>query len=230
MGAAMGTLDTAEQHRVTVGVGFAGTALGFFGRSLLTGLASILVIPAPWVAVWLYRWCVEKLRFTDGTQASFSGEGAQIWAPMMATMVIGYIGQFDMRLSLLAIPVSCYLSLVILKWFWKNLVPSCGTRLSFVGGYLPFLGWTVLTYVSFITIVGWAWVSAAMMRWLCRNIEGDNVVVEFHGDGWNILWRTVVFALSCILLIPIPWTTLWLLRWYLRNVSIQRTMAVDPSN
>ena len=43
--------------------------------------------------------------------------------------------------------------------------------IAFNGSALGYVGWQVLLYVSFITIIGWAWVVTAWMRWICRNIE-----------------------------------------------------------
>jgi hypothetical protein len=218
--------ESAEPlHKVdeNVHVELIASPLGLFGRGLLMGVLSVLVIPAPWAAVRFYRWCIENVRLSDKTELSFSGDGSQIWFPMMATMALLLTGQhFFPYLPVLLIPMNCYLGLIIVKWFWRNVVPSCGTKISFVGTYFPLLGWSLLLLISFITIVGWAWVSVGMIRWACRNIQGDNHAVEFLGNGWNVLWRTLVFALSCIVIIPIPWTALWLIKWYMSNVSIQK--------
>ena len=118
--------------------------------------------------------------------------------------------------------VQLYLGLIIARWFWKNVVPSCGTKVTFVGTYFQCLGWYLLFIISFITIIGWAWSNVGMIKWFCQNIKGDNHIVEFHGNGWNVLWRSIVFVLSCIVIIPIPWTTMWLIKWYMSNISIKK--------
>ena len=224
-------MNTVEQGNEKVRLEFVASPLGLIGRVLLMSIVSVLVIPAPWMAVWFYRWCIGKVRLSDNTQVSFSGEGNQIWFPMMATIVLSLVpqlvgrlvGPFESFLFLfLLIPLNCYLGLIIARWFWRNVVPSCGTTVSFVGKYLPFLGWSLLLQVSVFTIVGWAWVFVGMIRWFCRNIDGDHHIVEFSGNGWNVLWRTVVFALSGIVIIPIPWTALWLVKWYMSNISIRK--------
>ena len=43
--------------------------------------------------------------------------------------------------------------------------------------------------ISVITIIGWAWVYAAQMRWICRNIEGTRREIVFNGTGLEFLWR-----------------------------------------
>jgi len=215
-------MNEVTQDGNVVRVEFTGSALGLFGRSLLMGLLSALVIPAPWMAVWFYRWSVSKVRLSDNTQVSFAGQGNDIWFPIMAIMAMSLVGHFVPFLPLLLIPVNCYLYLIIARWFWKNVQPSCGTQAAFVGKYLPYLGWTLLTMVSIYTIIGWAWVNVAFIRWFFRNIQGNNHIVEFHGNGWNVLWRTIAFVLSCVIIIPIPWTALWLVKWYMANISIRK--------
>ena len=64
--------------------------------------------------------------------------------------------------------------------------------------------------LSFITIIGWAWVITAWMRWICRNIGGTRREIVFNGAGLEMLWRTLVFGIGCAFIIPIP----WVLRWY----------------
>ena len=52
----------------------------------------------------------------------------------------------------------------------------------------------MLTVLSVITIIGWAWVYAAWMRWICRNIQGTRREVMFIGSGLEFLWRTIVVS------------------------------------
>ena len=88
-----------------------------------------------------------------------------------------------------------------------------GGRLSSNGQPLPiaFNGSVVtlhrlanLLVVSFITIIGWAWVATAWTRWNCRNIEGTRREIVFKASGLDVLWRTIVFAIGCVFIIPIP--------------------------
>ncbi len=220
---------TVEQENMKVCVEFTASPLEFFGRCLLTGIVSILVIPAPWMMVWFYRWCIGKIKLSDKTEVSFSGDASQIWLPIIVNSALPLIGQFKifspqitLFLPFLLIPVQLYLGLIIARWFWKNVVPSCGTKVTFVGTYFQCLGWYLLFIISFITIIGWAWSNVGMIKWFCQNIKGDNHIVEFHGNGWNVLWRSIVFVLSCIVIIPIPWTTMWLIKWYMSNISIKK--------
>jgi hypothetical protein len=72
----------------------------------------------------------------------------------------------------------------------------------------------LLGLLSFITIIGWAWVATATLRWICRHIEGTHTQLSFVGSGWGLLWRSVVYVLSIAFIIPIPWTYAWIMRWY----------------
>ena len=82
---------------------------------------------------------------------------------------------------------------LLIRWFVANL-SSNGQPLGlrFSGSFWGYLGWNLLAFVSTITIVGWAWVYTAQMRWICRNIEGTRREVVFNATGLEFLWRTVV--------------------------------------
>jgi hypothetical protein len=67
--------------------------------------------------------------------------------------------------------------------------------------------------ISVITIIGWAWVYTAMMRWVCRNIQGTRREVVFTGAGLEMLWRTIVAFIGFVFIIPIPWVYRWMFQW-----------------
>jgi len=78
----------------------------------------------------------------------------------------------------------------------------------------------VLMMISFITIIGWAWVITAWMRWNCRNVAGTHREAVFTATGLEMLWRSVVLAFACAFIIPIPWMLGWYARWYTSKVSL----------
>ena len=53
---------------------------------------------------------------------------------------------------------------MIVRWIAANLSSQrpASCRISFDGNALTYVGWHVLTYLSFITIIGWAWVITAV--------------------------------------------------------------------
>jgi len=60
----------------------------------------------------------------------------------------------------------------------------------------------LLAAISILTIIGWAWVYVAQLRWMCRHIEGTQRDVTFNATGLEFLWRAVVTALACAFIIP----------------------------
>jgi hypothetical protein len=97
--------------------------------------------------------------------------------------------------------------------------------LSFSGSYWGYLGWNLLAALSLITIIGWAWVYTAQMRWVCRNIEGTRREVIFKATGLQYLWRAIVAVLACSLIIPIPWALRWIIRWHASQIVLAERIS-----
>ena len=160
-----------------------------------------------WVATWFYRWIVSRLYVPGRPNLAFTGQPLDIWYVFIAIGILAYVGSADLYyLQYLSIPIQAVLSWMVIRWIASNL-SSNGQPLpiAFNGSALGYVGWQVLLYVSFITIVGWAWVVTAWMRWVCRNIDGTQREVIFTASGLEVLWRTIVFVIACIFIIPIPW-------------------------
>ncbi len=192
------------------------------GRSILFVIGTLLVIPSPWVAVSNYRWAAARLTVPGRPNFGFTGQVGDIWYVFVLTALCSYAGlTHSTALKLLVIPVQAVLSWMILRWVAPNL-SSNGRQLpiSFEGSWLVYLGWFVLMYVSFITIIGWAWVVTAWMRWVCRNVAGTRREVMFKASGLQVLWRTLVFAVGCAFLIPIPWVLHWYAQWYISQFEL----------
>src|SRR5262249_18877752 len=103
---------------------------------------------------------------------------------------------------------------LFLKWFFTQLASNGQPLgLSFSGSFWAYLGYTILAVLAFITIIGWAWVYVAQIRWFCRNIQGTRREVVFNGTGLEFLWRAVVAGLVSLLIIPAPWMYRWMARW-----------------
>jgi hypothetical protein len=188
-----------------------------FGRCLLYGLGMLLIIPAPWVTTGFCRWLIGHLRVPGRADLAFEGKPGDIWYVFILIALSPYLNV----VPLLGFLAGILLSLVALRWFVNN-ISSQGRRLSlsFVGGFWGLLGWNVFFILSIITIIGWAWVLAAWMRWTCRNIAGSTRGVSFCGSGWQILWRSWVFSLLAALIIPIPWMLRWYARWWASQIGV----------
>jgi hypothetical protein len=197
------------------------------GRSLLLLIGNALVIPAPWVATGFYRWFIAHLHVPQRPDLAFTGKPRDIWYVFVILALCPYADLTGVPgLSLILIPVEVCLSWMIVRWIVAN-ISSEGRQLplTFEGSGLVYFGWHVLFGLSFITIIGWAWVTAAWMRWMCSNIAGTRRDVVFNASGWQVLWRTVVFSLCMILIIPIPWILRWFASWYVSQFAVVEAVA-----
>src|SRR5258707_14834659 len=109
---------------------------------------------------------------------------------------MSYAGQLNDYVPVVAILVEAFLSWMILRWIAGNL-SSNGQPLpiAFNGSIVTYAGWDVLMFVSFISIIGWAWVIPAWLRWIFRNFGGGRLEIIFTGSGLEGLWRTLVFSI-----------------------------------
>jgi hypothetical protein len=215
--------------QAAAGGGYGGGALSidlglweFLGRSLVIVIGFLLVIPAPWVAVNFYQWIISRLRVPQRPSLAFTGEVGDIWYVFVALALSAYVGRLDLYfLQYLIIPVQAYLSWMTVRWIASN-ISSNGQRLpiSFDGPALTYVGWHVLLIISAITIVGWAWVTTALVRWMCKNVSGTHREIVFNATGLEMLWRTLVFAVGCAFLIPIPWVLRWYTNWYVSQFEL----------
>jgi hypothetical protein len=201
----------------------------FLGRLLLLLIGYLFVIPAPWTGTGFYRWMASRTEVPGRPNFAFTGQPGDIWYVFVATALMDYVASYDNRLQLIVIPVSAFLSWILLRWLAGNL-SSNGQRLpiAFNGSAVAFIGWQLLMYISFITVIGWAWVMSAWTRWICRNISGTRREVVFNGTGLEVLWRSILLAIGCALIIPIPWVMRWYNRWYVSQFElVERTASAS---
>ena len=192
------------------------------GRGLVFVIGFLLVIPAPWVATNLYQWMISRLRVPGRPNLAFTGQVGDIWYVFVAIALLTYIGLTGVTaLKFLSIPVQGFLSWMTVRWIAAN-ISSQGRQLpiSFEGSALTYVGWHVLMYLSFITIIGWAWVITAWMRWNCRNVIGTQREIVFIATGLEVLWRTLVLGVGSALIIPIPWVMRWYATWYVSQFEL----------
>jgi hypothetical protein len=216
-------MEESPKSNVTA-ISLSATPLALFGRALLYGLLELPVISAPWAVVAFNRWLFSRLALSDGTSMEFTGKPRDsIWPVLMLIALSYYAGLVPIKFFPFIIsPITILLYFLMFQWKFGNICLSNGTKSSFTGTFWQYLGWQLLLCASFITIIGWAWVQAAMFRWFCRNIKGGDYKIEFVGKGAEILWRSVVTFLACLVIIPIPWVTYWLFTWYLSKVQITK--------
>ncbi|HHT9121461.1 MAG TPA: GYF domain-containing protein [Candidatus Wunengus sp. YC63] len=211
---------------------FKGTGFQNIWWGLVAGVSALFIIPAAWGAVLRYRWFVRNVEFSDGTTASFEGRGKEVWhyfigiglleivIPILCNAIVGPKADLFVFMGLPFATVAIWLQ--IMRWFFSKIKLSCGTNMKFCGRYWSFLGWSMLVMYSVITIIGWAWASVAMLRWVCRNIDAGPHRLVFTGGGWSLLWRGILAALASCFILPIPWMEVWIIRWFARNMMIEQ--------
>jgi hypothetical protein len=195
----------------------------FTWRSLVLLLGLLFIIPTPWVVCWYVNWFVSRVQVPGRPNLSFTGSPLVIAA--------WYFGAIVLAIALSLTDISGLSNLgglfqIVLYWlFLRYFVANIASNgqplgLSFSGSFWAYLGWTILLVLSVITIIGWAWVYAAQMRWVCRNIQGTRREVVFKGTGLEYLWRLIVVGLASSLIIPIPWMFRWIMRWQLSQTEL----------
>ncbi|WP_315836534.1 DUF4339 domain-containing protein [Bradyrhizobium prioriisuperbiae] len=194
---------------------------GLFGRALLYVIGIVVVIPLPWIVTSVYRWFVSRLHVPGRPNLAFNGRVGDIWYVFIAIAVLFYGGLYSGYIQLLGILVQGFLSWMIVRWVAANLSSNDQPLpISFNGSPWIFIGWQVALIVSAITVIGWAWVLTAMIRWICRNIEGTRREVVFNGSGLELLWRTIVYTIASVFIIPIPWMLRWYANWYVSQFAL----------
>jgi hypothetical protein len=198
-----------------------------FWRSLLLAIGCIFVIPVPWLMVWYCRWLVSRLQVPQHRQLEFTGKPMELWwffAAVVLVIVLSLAGIRALNTVMILVHVALYW--FVLGWFVAH-ISADGQPLpiAFRGSFLGYLGWYLLTIISVFTIIGWAWVTAAWIRWTCRHIDGTRREAVFDASGWDILWRTVVFSFLSGLIIPIPWVMAWYTRWYVSQFALVERQA-----
>jgi hypothetical protein len=224
-------------ERRQVGISFSGGAFSSLGYSLLFIFLFLFIIPGAWGAAAFMLWWTGHMVFPDGTRASFEGRPGRVWALFAALAVLAYLpslatfgmppgnrtNAISIVLTLALVPFEVALKLPIYRWMIEGIRLEPGGSPRFTASYPAYLGWVCLLIVSLVTIIGWAWVAVAMLRWFCRNIVGDDYTVAFAGTGWGLLWRGFVWLVGSCLLIPLPWVLRSMYAWMTNNLLLIRS-------
>jgi GYF domain 2 len=200
----------------------------YLGWATLFVVGEFLVVLMPWTAVYFYRYVTERIRVPGRPNLSFTGQPLDIWYVFMGIGVLAYAGLADNSfLQLAGFVGQAFLGWMVLRWVISKLA-SNGEPLPirFEGNAVVYFGWYLFMVVAAISIIGWAWVLTAWMRWICRNIHGTRREVIFTASGLQVLWRTFVFSFGCAFIIPIPWVVRWYTQWYVSQFAlVPRTAA-----
>ena len=195
----------------------------FIWRTLVMLIGSCLIIPIPWLFVWYTQWIVSCVRVPGRPNLSFTGNAMALvpwfFGFIVLAIVVSFIGIQILNTALYIVQIVLYW--MLLKWMVANIASNGQpVGLSFTGSVLGYIGWNLLFAVSIITIIGWAWVAAAQLRWVYRNIQGTRREIIFRGSGLGILWRGIVAAILCGFIIPIPWVYRWIMNWFASQTEL----------
>ncbi|WP_407167739.1 DUF4339 domain-containing protein [Bradyrhizobium sp. ORS 111] len=195
----------------------------FIWRTVVFAIASAFVIPLPWMLVWYLKWLVPCVHVPSRPNLSFEGSAMTVvpWFFGAVVLILAVSMLESQLLNLLIALVEIALYWLFLKWLVAN-IASNGQLLglTFTGSFWAYLGWTLLAAISFITIIGWAWVYAAWTRWFCQNIQGTRHDVTFNGTGLEFLRRGIVTFIGIAFVIPIPWVYRWMMRWIASQTAL----------
>ena len=188
----------------------------FIWRTIVAIIGMCFIIPVPWVLVWYTKWIVSCIQVPGRPNLSFTGSAMALVPWYFGAIVLAIALSFTGidALSNLMFVVQIILYWMLIKWMVAN-VASDGQPLgfSFSGTIWAYIGWNLLLGISFLTIIGWAWVYVAQIRWFCRNIQGTRRAVVFKGTGLQMLWRSIVALIGFSFIIPIPWVYRWMMQW-----------------
>ncbi len=187
----------------------------FVWRSLVLAVSFAFVIPLPWALLMYCRWIVSCVQVPQRPNLGFTGRAVDLmWFYAAALLYVAAAWTESQAVNFAANVAQLVLYWLLIKWFVANL-SSNGQPLGlhFSGSFWGFLGWSALGFVAVFTIVGWAWVYTAQLRWMCRHVEGTRRAVVFNGTGLEFLWRAIVTALLSVFIIPLPWAYRWFIRW-----------------
>jgi hypothetical protein len=190
--------------------------IDFTWRTLVLLIGIILVIPLPWLLVWYIKWFVPCVSVPGRPNLGFEGNAMTIvpwfFGAVVIAIAISFIDSQALRLFETIAQFALYW--LFLRWFMAKLASNGQPLgLAFSGTLWAYIGWNVLAVLAIFTIIGWAWVYTAQLRWFCRNIQGTRREVVFIGTGLEFLWRSLAAGFLSLLIIPIPWMYRWIAGW-----------------
>jgi GYF domain 2 len=198
----------------------------FTWRSVLLFLGVIVIIPTPWVVCWYTNWILSCVHVPGRPNLSFMGTPGTIalwyFPAIVLVIIFEIIGAMSERGWIGAARLENTIEIVLYWLFLRYLVANLASNgqllglslgRSFWSTFIIYLGWNILLGLSIITIIGWAWVMTALIRWICRNIQGTRRQVVFKGTGLEYLWRMIVTVFASAFIIPIPWVCRWMIKW-----------------
>lgn len=204
----------------------------------------VSIVGAPVGGMYTLRWMISNINLPGGPQLSFKGATRDAYGYFVLMWALGLINRLDptewqlfsdtdpmlLRLGALVVwfgvlAAQGLLGWHIYKWVCANVVATTGNRLAFVGDPWPYVGWSILQTLSIFTIVGWAWVQTAFLRWILKRTRTSHIHLGFRGSGLGMLWRVAGTTAASVFVLPLPWMIAYMYGWLVKNIEIH---TVEP--
>ncbi|MCL2715839.1 MAG: hypothetical protein FWD68_14995 [Alphaproteobacteria bacterium] len=199
-----------------------GTSLSFniglfnlLWRGIVLGIGVQLILPAPWVAVWFWRWTISRIVVPGHRTLGFIGQPGDIWYVFMSFGALNYVRwiglifnnmTLTLAFAIAGVLLQFVLAWIMLRWVVSNLVASYERlAISFTGGPIAMVGWLLLLLLPILTIVGSVWAAASLS-------DGSLSMVDW---GWLLL----LLASMLIIISWTAWVVVWMIRWVCRNLE-----------
>jgi hypothetical protein len=196
-------------------------------RHIVLLICLLFVIPGPWILVWYLKWIISRVQVPGRPNLGFTGNAMTLvpwyfgFVVLLGAAIYTSVNNEVQWPNHVMELVQIVLYWLLIRWVIAHLASNGQPLgLSFSGSVWGYLGWNILLWISVLTVIGWAWVLAALARWLCRNIQGTRRQVVYNGTGLQNLWRALVFVICCAFIIPIPWMYRWMMRWQLSQTEL----------
>jgi len=201
-------------------------------RGIVFGLGVSLIIPAPWAAVWFWKWTVSRVVVPGHRAPGFIGEVTDIWYVFMGFGALNYvrwIGLFVNNMTLtwsIVIAVACLLlqfmlAWMMLRWLVSNLVASYERlAITFTGNPITMMGWFILMILPIPAIGGLVWGAVSLSGGSITSASGDRDTVLI----------VLLLATMLIIIAWAAWVAVGMIHWVCRNIEGTRRQVIFVSS
>lgn len=199
------------------------------------------LILAPLAILFTLRWMVANIRTPDGKAFRFNGQANEIYAIVITSYLFALLGaRLDSLYTsfgiehlstnwylwvIVCMVVNCFFNGLIN--YWSSISYTLHNTASEDGFIfeknVPMLKYALINtffIFSIYTVIGGPFVACWYKRWICRHVTYRGAAVDFHGKGFELLWRVIITVIGCIPIVTIPWVIIWYLNWYVSAFSL----------
>ena len=198
-------MSASELAEERVSLAYEGPYLRTMLWLLITGLVSVLIIPAAWATAFLYRRILSHVTLSDTTTVAFRGLAGRVWGWFV---IVG--------------------ALTLVPYLIGGVVYN-GDPFSMIPTYDPFerasdpafmSGQSAQSVAFFVAIPFILFAQLVIMRWAIAGIELTNgPELSFAGRYLPLLGWLLFFSVSAITIVGPAWVATAFLRWFARNIE-----------